>query len=546
MLYWGCKANLEHGVLKDRFFPFHLLKDIRHDYCQLKTAFPHEKFKQVVRQVLRNNYPAAEGTLESRQFNQLCNIFEFMCVEKHLKHYLFYVCVIMYVSGVLYLCDYVCFRSAPSPSCRLPAATCLEKLNEAFPSATATAAAAAARPQPHDSSNSRNASSDFNQLATFIDSFCASGSIKVNFKVSQVHDDRLPGGSYLKVRETSGKTMNIAAANYDPESKNWTSHFVMNEPQRLTHEHQKPWLFVHKESTRYDGILDGSESESEARTQPQRCFDRLKDSIEFPDYFVCPDSDINRGFFLPVNKFSYGFRLGESMLDAEGLELVHAGNWFTVFRYKPQSSSEGCPQESIIIKRTPINNATFKYLLHEGTMLRYLNGSERVAVERLDGGFASLLISQMNDGGFQNERFIAYQDGGRPLQVQFFDKSSPTPSLSVILRIAQDLLQALIFLYDKRVVHRNLNLGTVVFLPCSGAKLIALGCAKYINPLPYEDRIRDFEGGSSTPVQQHDKTAALRGIGSPPPPTTTFNPEQFVHPSLRANSSISPAFEHDW
>ncbi len=54
-------------------------------------------------------------------------------------------------------------------------------------------------------------------------------------------------------------------------------------------------------------------------------------------------------------------------------------------------------------------------------MFRYLNDSERVAVERLDGGFAatfaSLLISKMNGGSYQNERFIAYQDGGQPLQV---------------------------------------------------------------------------------------------------------------------------------
>ena len=90
MLFWGCEKNLRHSTEKtDRFFPFHLLKDIKHDYHQLKTAFPLEKFKQVVQQVLRNNYPAAQGTPECEQFNQLCDIFEFMCVEKHLKRYSF-------------------------------------------------------------------------------------------------------------------------------------------------------------------------------------------------------------------------------------------------------------------------------------------------------------------------------------------------------------------------------------------------------------------------------------------------------------------------
>jgi hypothetical protein len=533
MLFWGCEENLKQSTkLIDRFFPFDLLKDNKHDHQKLKTAFPLEKFKQVVQQVLRNNYPAAQGTPECNQFNQLCNIFEFMCAEKRLKRYLF-----------LFLCDYLCFRSAPSPSDRLPAARCLGMLNEAFPSATAAAAdadaanaaadadAAAARPQPH-------ALSTFNHLSKFIDSFCASGSIQVDYDVRKIPDDKQPVGSHFEVRQAWDR-LNITTAKYNPKLKRWTPgpmHFVMNEPQQLTHMDQQPWLYVHKESSRYDGIPDGR-----ADGSLQRRFDRLKDSIEYPDYFVCPDSDIERGFFLPVNKFSYGFKLGESMLDADRLELVRHGDWFTVLRYKPQASSEGSPHESIIIKRSPINNSTFKYLLHEKTMLRYLNGSERIAVERLDGGFASLLLWKMNRGSYQNDRFIAYQDGGRPLQVQFFDNPSP-PLMSVILRIAQDLLQALIFLYDKRVVHRNLNLGTVVFSDAGGAKLIALGTAKYINHLPYEDRIRAFEG---IPRQQPG-SFALRGIGSPPPPTTTYKPEQFVHPSLRGDSSVSPAFEHDW
>jgi serine/threonine protein kinase len=261
----------------------------------------------------------------------------------------------------------------------------------------------------------------------------------------------------------------------------------------------------------------------------------LKDSIEFPDYFVCPDADMKRGFFLPVNKFSFGLKEGEGMLDAERLHLLSHGDWFTVFRYTPQASSEGCAQDSIIIKRTPINNSTFKYLLHEKTMLRYLNGSERIAVERLDGGFASLLVWNMNNGSYQNERFIAYENGGRPLEVQFFKDNSPPPSIPLILHIAQDLLQALIFLFDKRVVHRNLNLGTVVFSEAGGAKLIALGSAKYINHLPYEERIRCFEG-SSAPPQQQDRADALRGVkcgvGSSEndPPTTKTKPEYFVHP----------------
>lgn len=508
LLYWGCEVNLrESEDARDRFFKFDLLKDHKHDYKRLKTAFPNEKFKQVVQKVLRNNYAAAKDSPESKQFNTLCDIFEFM--------------------------------SAPHPSHRVSAAECLDVLNKAFPSATD---AAAAVPQPH-------ALSTFKHVADFIDSFCASGSIEVGYDVAKIYDKKKPGGFYFDVRETSGSA-NMTAAKCYSKSKRWTPSsmkFVQHEPQQLMDD-QQPWLYVHEESSRYEGIP----RESEGRVQPaqlQRCFDRLKDSIEYPDYFVCPDADMKRGFFLPVNKFSFGLKEGEGMLDAERLHLLSHGDWFTVFRYTPQASSEGYAQDSIIIKRTPINNATFKYLLHEKTMLRYLNGSERIAVERLDGGFASLLVRNMNNGSYQNERFIAYENGGRPLEVQFFKDNPPPPSIPLILHIAQDLLQALIFLFDKRVVHRNLNLGTVVFSEAGGAKLIALGSAKYINHLPYEERIRCFEG-SSAPPQQHDRADALRGVqcgvGSSEndPPTTKTKPEYFVHPERE--SSTSPAFKHDW
>jgi hypothetical protein len=88
LLYWGCEVNLrESEDPRDRFFKFDLLKDHKHDYKRLKTAFPNEKFKQVVQKVLRNNYAAAKDSPESKQFNQLCDIFEFMCVEKHLPYF---------------------------------------------------------------------------------------------------------------------------------------------------------------------------------------------------------------------------------------------------------------------------------------------------------------------------------------------------------------------------------------------------------------------------------------------------------------------------
>ena len=70
-------------------------------------------------------------------------------------------------------------------------------------------------------------------------------------------------------------------------------------------------------------------------------------------------------------------------------------------------------------------------------------------------------------------RFIVYEDGGRPLEVLYF-KSGNKVALAELLHIARDLLEALIYLLDRRVVHRNLNPGTVVYRADSGVKLIAL------------------------------------------------------------------------
>jgi hypothetical protein len=81
MLFWACETNLQGSQYQtSRFFPFHLLKDDKHDYVKLKTAFPFEKFKLVVQRVLRNNYKK-HPEKEFLEFNQLCDIFEAMCVE---------------------------------------------------------------------------------------------------------------------------------------------------------------------------------------------------------------------------------------------------------------------------------------------------------------------------------------------------------------------------------------------------------------------------------------------------------------------------------
>ncbi len=142
-------------------------------------------------------------------------------------------------------------------------------------------------------------------------------------------------------------------------------------------------------------------------------------------------------------------------------------------------------------------------------MLSYLNDSKRIAVEHLDGGFSPLVLWRVgNNACFENDRFIVYEDGGRPLEFLYF-KSNNNVEPAQLLHIARDLLEALIYLLDKRVVHRSLNPGTVVYRADSGVKLIALGHAKCIqDQLPYEERIKQFEedlkkSGLNHAQQQH-------------------------------------------
>ncbi len=433
-------------------------------------------------------------------------------------------------------------RSAPSPSDRKCAAQCLDDLNKAFPPPRFPPPPHSVSPTPvgskdQDMRNSELQSRLFDHVSKFIDTFCASGSVFADYDVKPLgKDKKVDFNGDLSVT-VLGKT-NITTLAYDSRSQKW-----MNMPisfVRQSKEDKRDWLYVNEKSLRHDGLLhDGVVGAGQAA---RRYIERLHDTPEFPDYFVCPEPSTGGGFFLPVNKFSFAMKENEGMLDADRLNLVTYGVWFTVFRYTPYSSSKSSPLESIIIKHTHINNATFKYLVQEKAMLHYLNGSQRIAVERLGGGFAPLVLSKITGSSrYQNDRFIAYQDGGRPLEVQFFkpdDPSHTTLDFPTLLHIAQDLLEALVYLFDKRVVHRNLNLGTVVYSKAGGAKLIALGSAKYIDRLPYQLRMQQFEEVECgykqlTPV--HSSTAL-----SLPPTTRTkgdkMNPEDFVHPDAKQES----------
>ena len=135
-----------------------------------------------------------------------------------------------------------------------------------------------------------------------------------------------------------------------------------------------------------------------------------------------------------------------------------------------------------------------------------------------------------------NDRFVVYEDGGRPLDIQLH--SGWKPSYAVVKHIARQLVEVLAYLFSKKVVHRKLEPGSVVFDPAtSQVKLISLGEAKYIEPLDYEKKVRDFETqwmGVSSELGSK-RRAQTRGSSPPAPrPEISLSASSvYVHPSLR-------------
>ena len=135
-----------------------------------------------------------------------------------------------------------------------------------------------------------------------------------------------------------------------------------------------------------------------------------------------------------------------------------------------------------------------------------------------------------------NDRFVVYEDGGRPFDIQLALGWQPT--CGTVRRIAGQMLEALAYLFSKKVVHRKLQLGTVVFNPVtSDVKLISLGEAKYIEALDYENKMSEFERdwqGASDGIGSK-RRAHSRGV-SPPAPCPILslkNSKLYVHPSIR-------------
>jgi serine/threonine protein kinase len=76
-----------------------------------------------------------------------------------------------------------------------------------------------------------------------------------------------------------------------------------------------------------------------------------------------------------------------------------------------------------------------------------------------------------------NDRFVVYEDGGRPLDIQL--DNGWRPSCTVVKSMARQLVEVLAYLFSKKVVHRKLEPGSVVLDAATGhVKLISLGEAK--------------------------------------------------------------------
>jgi serine/threonine protein kinase len=135
-----------------------------------------------------------------------------------------------------------------------------------------------------------------------------------------------------------------------------------------------------------------------------------------------------------------------------------------------------------------------------------------------------------------NDRFVVYEDGGRPLDIQLH--SGWKPSCAVVKHIARQLVEVLGYLFSKKVVHRKLEPGSVVFDPATRqVKLISLGEAKYIEPLDYEKKVRDFETQWMGVSSELGSKRRAQTRGSPPPaphPNLSLSASGvYVHPSLR-------------
>ena len=99
-------------------------------------------------------------------------------------------------------------------------------------------------------------------------------------------------------------------------------------------------------------------------------------------------------------------------------------------------------------------------------------------------------VSKLENPFTGNDRFVFYEDGGRPLDIQL--QLGWRPTLEAVWKIARQLVEVLFYLRMKEVVHRKLSLGTIVRNQQDDIKLISLGETKYIGSLGYEAHVDAF------------------------------------------------------
>jgi serine/threonine protein kinase len=99
-------------------------------------------------------------------------------------------------------------------------------------------------------------------------------------------------------------------------------------------------------------------------------------------------------------------------------------------------------------------------------------------------------LSKLENPFTGNDRFVFYEDGGRPLDIQL--QLGWRPTLAAVEKIARQLVEVLSYLRLKEVVHRKLSLGTIVRNQQDDIKLISLGETKYIGSLGYEAHVDAF------------------------------------------------------
>lgn len=361
---------------------------------------------------------------------------------------------------------------------------------------------------------------EFDVVGRFIDSFCASGNARawfvprmsvenkirlgftqdpsakvfteVEFEKLSEKDEKLPKKDWLYVSrrrtdearasyERRVQDAEVRAQEYDDQISPLQA--FLKSPTITTEERLKI------ESSLHDVKLRLQDNLKHRKLFP---FEDMARECFLPDYLIIPTSSSApdpRSFFLPLNKFCFPFRHHgpTRMFDAEKLEFINQGAWFTVFRYTTPAPKV----QKVIIKHTNVNNATFKYLLQEKAMLNYLRRNKFIAGEIPEFSFIPIVTFSDEKNKIQNDRFIVYEDAGLPLGSMM--KDGWAPGTNEIKQFAKCFMEALDFLRKSNVVHRNIHSNSVVWIQRVPAiKLVALGHARYIGHLPFDRRMHKF------------------------------------------------------